>query len=86
MIGKESTIDLIFITVLCEGHVLIEDIPGVAKSSCQGDLSIPGLHFQENSMYADLLPSDVGELSSSIRRARTLNFAPAYSGQHRARR
>ncbi|MGE5841609.1 MAG: AAA family ATPase, partial [Deltaproteobacteria bacterium] len=60
MIGKESTIDLIFITLLCEGHVLIEDIPGVGKTLLAKATSRSlDCTFRRIQCTPDLLPSDV---------------------------
>ena len=33
IVGKENAIQLMFVALLCEGHVLIEDIPGVGKTT-----------------------------------------------------
>jgi len=33
IVGKESAIELLMIAVLCRGHVLIEDVPGVGKTT-----------------------------------------------------
>jgi MoxR-like ATPase len=60
MIGKESAIDLIFITLLCEGHVLIEDIPGVGKTLLAKATSRSlDCTFKRIQCTPDLLPSDV---------------------------
>ena len=32
LVGRQDTIDLLMITLLCQGHVLIEDVPGVGKT------------------------------------------------------
>ena len=60
MIGKESAIDLIFVTLLCEGHVLIEDIPGVGKTLLAKATSRSlDCTFKRIQCTPDLLPSDV---------------------------
>ena len=60
MVGKESTIDLIFISLLCEGHVLIEDIPGVGKTLLAKATSRSlDCTFKRIQCTPDLLPSDV---------------------------
>jgi MoxR-like ATPase len=60
MVGKESTIDLIFITLLCEGHVLIEDVPGVGKTLlAKATARSLDCSFKRIQCTPDLLPSDV---------------------------
>ena len=60
MVGKASTIDLVFITLLCEGHVLIEDIPGVGKTLLAKATSRSmDCTFKRIQCTPDLLPSDV---------------------------
>ena len=39
IVGKESTIELLMIAVLCRGHVLIEDVPGVGKTTLASALA-----------------------------------------------
>jgi len=60
MVGKESTIDLIFVTLLCEGHALIEDVPGVGKTLlAKATARSPDGTFKRIQCTPDLLPSDV---------------------------
>ena len=33
VVGKEDAVELLLISLLCEGHVLIEDVPGVGKTT-----------------------------------------------------
>jgi MoxR-like ATPase len=60
MVGKERAIDLIFITLLCEGHVLIEDVPGVGKTLlAKATARSLDCTFKRIQCTPDLLPSDV---------------------------
>ena len=60
IIGQEDLIESILITLLCEGHILIEGFPGVAKTTIIKALSkIVGLEFKRVSFTPDLLPSDI---------------------------
>jgi MoxR-like ATPase len=60
MVGKESAIDLIFIALLCEGHVLIEDVPGVGKTLlAKATARSLDCTFKRIQCTPDLLPSDV---------------------------
>jgi len=60
MVGKERTIDLIFVTLLCEGHALIEDVPGVGKTLlAKATARSLDCSFKRIQCTPDLLPSDV---------------------------
>ena len=60
IVGKEKIIQLMFVALLCEGHVLIEDIPGVGKTTLAKAVSKSiGCTFQRIQFTPDLLPSDV---------------------------
>ena len=60
IVGKEDVIDLMLISLLCEGHILIEDIPGVGKTSLASALSRSiGCTFRRIQFTPDVLPSDV---------------------------
>ncbi len=60
VIGRADTVELIFIALLCEGHVLIEDVPGVGKTLLARATarSLDG-SFKRIQCTPDLLPSDV---------------------------
>lgn len=58
--GKSEQIRLIWVALLCNGHVLLEDLPGVGKTSLAHALArILGFDYQRVQFTADLLPSDV---------------------------
>lgn len=58
--GKPEQIRLIWVSLLCGGHVLLEDLPGVGKTTlAQGLGRLMGLQYQRIQFTADLLPSDV---------------------------
>ena len=60
IVGKQSSIELLLVALLADGHVLIEDIPGLGKTSIAKALakSIGG-SFRRIQFTPDLLPSDV---------------------------
>jgi len=60
IVGKRSTVRKAVITLLCNGHLLIEDIPGVGKTTLAKSLakSIGG-EFRRIQFTPDLLPSDI---------------------------
>ncbi len=60
VVGQEKMIDGLLIGLLCEGHILIEGIPGLAKTTTVKALSQTlGLGFKRVQFTPDLLPSDI---------------------------
>lgn len=60
IIGKRETIEMVVITLLCKGHILLEDVPGVGKTTLLAALakSIDG-KFNRIQFTPDVLPSDI---------------------------
>ena len=64
IVGKESIVELMLVALLCEGHVLLEDVPGTGKTTLARALAgALGCSFQRIQFTPDLLPSDVTGLS-----------------------
>jgi MoxR-like ATPase len=60
IVGKRGVIRLLTVAALCDGHVLIEDVPGVAKTMLVNSLAISlGCKFTRIQCTPDLLPTDV---------------------------
>jgi len=60
VIGQEKMIDGLLVGLLCEGHILIEGIPGLAKTTTVNALAQAlGLNFKRVQFTPDLLPSDI---------------------------
>lgn len=60
IVGKDDVIDLALVAVLCEGHVLLEDVPGTGKTTLAKALAKSlGCAFRRIQFTPDLLPSDV---------------------------
>ncbi len=60
IVGKSEVIELVIITLLARGHLLIEDIPGVGKSSLAYSLARSlNLDFNRIQFTNDILPSDI---------------------------
>jgi MoxR-like ATPase len=75
--GKEDVIQLALITLLARGHLLIEDVPGVGKTTLAQALA-KSFHcsFQRIQFTSDLLPSDVLGVSVYNPEAREFEFRP----------
>ena len=64
IIGKDEVIEMALAAVLCEGHILLEDVPGIGKTTLARALAVSlGLTFQRIQCTPDLLPSDVTGIS-----------------------
>ncbi len=77
IIGKHATIELLMVALLCEGHVLIEDVPGVGKTMLARALatSLGGM-FKRLQCTPDLLPNDVTGVSIFNQQAGQFEFRP----------
>ena len=75
--GKREVIELVLLCLVSEGHLLIEDVPGIGKTSLAKALaaSIDGT-FGRLQFTPDLLPTDVVGLSMWNRGAREFEFRP----------
>ena len=75
MIGKEEVIDLLMVAMLCEGHVLFEDVPGIGKTTLAKTLAKSlGCTFQRIQFTPDLLPSDITGITFFNRKAVSSSF------------
>ncbi|GMQ94499.1 MAG: MoxR family ATPase [Acidimicrobiia bacterium] len=75
--GKKSTIELVVASLVAEGHVLIEDVPGVGKTLLAKSLARSiDCTFQRIQFTPDLLPSDVTGVSVWDRELGTFRFRP----------
>src|SRR3990172_5493813 len=64
IVGKDQVIDLTLVAVLCEGHLLLEDVPGIGKTTLARALAASlGCIFRRIQFTPDLLPSDVTGLN-----------------------
>ena len=77
IVGKEEVAELALIALLCEGHVLIEDVPGIGKTTLAKTIARSlGCTFSRIQFTPDLLPSDVTGISYFNQRKQEFEFRP----------
>jgi MoxR-like ATPase len=77
IIGKRQSVQLTVLGLLCQGHILIEDVPGVGKTVLAKALSKSvGCKFQRIQFTPDMLPSDVTGISVFNQKTREFEFRP----------
>ena len=77
IIGKREAIELLLVALLCEGHVLIEDVPGVGKTMLARAIAISlGGQFKRLQCTPDLLPNDVTGVSVFNQQSGDFEFRP----------
>lgn len=77
IIGKHSALELVVIGLLCQGHVLIEDVPGVGKTVMARAMAKSlGCAFNRVQFTPDMLPSDVTGVSIFNQESRRFEFRP----------
>jgi len=75
IIGKRREITLTLIGLLCQGHILIEDVPGVGKTMLAKTLARSlGCNFSRIQFTPDMLPSDVTGVSVFNQQSRQFEF------------
>jgi MoxR-like ATPase len=77
VVGKRDALELVFLGLLADGHVLIEDFPGLAKTlMARAFASVTGLQFSRIQFTPDLMPGDVTGSSIFDQRAAEFEFRP----------
>jgi MoxR-like ATPase len=77
VLGKRAEVELAFTCLLAGGHLLIEDLPGLGKTTLARSLAVTlGLDFQRTQFTADLLPSDIIGVSIFDTVSQTFRFHP----------
>ena len=77
MVGKRREVELILVALLCRGHILIEDVPGVGKTVLAKAIARSiGASFKRVQFTPDLLPSDVTGVSIFDPKQSRFEFRP----------
>lgn len=77
LLGKAQEVRLAFVALLSSGHLLIEDLPGLGKTTLAHAMaSSLGLQFQRVQFTSDLLPADVLGISVYEAHSRSFQFHP----------
>ncbi len=75
IVGKDEIIDLALIAMLCEGHILLEDVPGTGKTTLAKTIAASlGCTFRRVQFTPDLLPSDVTGIYYYNQKAQEFEF------------
>jgi len=77
IVGKRSVIELAMVALLCEGHILLEDVPGVGKTMLARSIALSlGCSFKRLQCTPDLLPTDVTGVSIYNQKTSEFEFRP----------
>ncbi|HLI00036.1 MAG TPA: MoxR family ATPase [Acidimicrobiales bacterium] len=77
VVGKSEAVDQLLIALLCRGHALLEDVPGVGKTLLARSLAAAvGCEFRRVQFTPDVLPSDVTGSSVFDQRRADFEFRP----------
>ncbi|MFC2017667.1 AAA family ATPase [Chloroflexota bacterium] len=77
IVGKREVIELVLVALLCEGHLLIEDVPGIGKTMLAKAIAKSlGGSFKRIQFTPDLLPSDVTGVHYFNQKTSEFQFRP----------
>ena len=77
IVGKDETIDMLVVTLLCGGHLLLEDVPGTGKTMLIKSLAASlGCDFKRIQFTPDLLPSDITGVNFFNMKKSEFEFVP----------
>jgi len=77
IVGKQDVIEMLMVALLCEGHVLLEDVPGTGKTMLARSIAVSlGGEFKRLQCTPDLLPNDVTGVSVFNQQSGEFEFRP----------
>jgi MoxR-like ATPase len=77
IVGKRPAIEFIMVALLCEGHVLLEDVPGSGKTMLSRSIAASlGISFKRIQCTPDLLPNDITGVSVFNQKSGEFEFKP----------
>ncbi len=77
IVGKDTVVDLALVALLCEGHILFEDVPGIGKTTLAKALARSlDCTFRRIQFTPDLLPSDVTGLAVFNQKTQEFEYRP----------
>jgi MoxR-like ATPase len=77
IVGRDETIEMTLVALLCEGHVLVEDVPGIGKTMMAKALARSvGCEFRRIQFTPDLMPSDVTGINFFNQKRGEFEFRP----------
>ena len=77
IIGKRDVVEMLLVALLCDGHVLLEDVPGIGKTTLAKALARSiDCSFDRIQFTPDLLPSDVTGISFYNQKSQEFEFRP----------
>ncbi len=77
IVGKDDVIDLVLVALLSDGHILIEDVPGIGKTMLAKSISKSiGCQFRRIQFTPDVMPSDISGINFYNQKSGEFEFRP----------